>query len=116
MPISDQHSITYRTDELQIEIAGIRLDALFPVEAVLACDPKYSFYVKSIALPGTVIDKLARPSMFSRRPRKEVMLNIDLPEKGDMSATAHLFRLIEAAIYEDEKAIEAWNAEKAEAA
>lgn len=117
MALSDQHAVTYDFEELQPVIGGVRMDIYITGTAELAHDPSYgTFYVKSITLPGSVKDMMARPSLFGGRPRKPVPFTMLRRADHDSSLEAHLFRLIEAAIYEDEKAIEAWNAEKAAAA
>lgn len=116
MPISDQHSIEYDFEELQPVIGGVRLDTYISGRAELASDPSYTFYVKSITLDGSVPDMAKRASMYFGRPRKPAKTTLYRRAADDMSAEAHLFRLIEAAIYEDAHAIAAWQAEVEEVA
>lgn len=109
--ISDQHSITYRFEDVRPTIGGARLEHGFYGIAELVCDPGYTFYVRSIALNATSPDKSAPSSLFGGRPRKKVMSVLTRPRDDDKSAEAVLFRLIESAIYEDSDAAEVWQSE-----
>lgn len=116
MPISDHHSVEYDFEELQPVIGGVRLDTYISGRAELACDPGYSFYVRSITLDGTVKDMSRRSPLFGGEYRRDAKVTITTPADDDHSEDAALFRLIAKVIDEDEKAHEAWRAEVEEAA
>lgn len=107
MAISDQHSTDYEFADLQIEVGGVRLDSYIYGSAELASDPGYSFYVKSITLPGSTLEPFPKPGRLSR-DRIEASVTIKRPAPDDMTPYAVLFRLLEAAIYSDRAASEAW--------
>jgi hypothetical protein len=107
MAISDQHSTDYGFSDLQIEVGGVRLDSYIYGSAELASDPGYTFYVKSITLPGSTLEPFPKPRRLSR-DRIEAKLTLTKPSATDVSTNAVLFRLLEAAIYSDPAASEAW--------
>lgn len=110
MKISDQHSIEYQFEELRPTVGGVCLDIYISGAAELANDPDYQFFVRSITLDGTVLEAFRKPGRLSR-DRIKATVTLRRPVAGDHSVEAVLFRLIEAAIYEDECALEAWRME-----
>lgn len=115
--ISDQHSIEYEFERLRVPIGNIGIDIYISGSAELANDPVGGWCgVRRIILPGDTPDMMARPSLFLGRPRKSVDLILDRPKDTDHSPQANLFRLIAAAIDDDERAKDAWLAEIEEAA
>ncbi len=109
--ISDQHSIEWEFEELSPTIGGVRLDAMFGGTAVLAADSGYHFYVQSIWLGGSMKDVQAKPSLFGGLPWKRTKVELKRPEASDHSPEAVLFRLLESAIENDDRALDAWRRE-----
>lgn len=110
LAISDQHSIEYEFEELSPTVGGVCLDIYISGTAELANDPGYHFYVRSITLDGTMLETFRKPGRLTR-DRIKATVTLSRPQADDHSVEAVLFRLIEAAIYEDECALEAWRME-----
>ena len=111
MSLSDTHTIEHDFSDLQPVIGGIRLDLYINGTAELENDPVQMFAVRSITIPGDVLDLSARPRLFGSRARKNVDCVLTRPEASDHSPEAVMFRLLETAIYEDQDAIDAWHSE-----
>ena len=103
--ISDQHSIEFDFECLDIEVEGLRFAEVSGTAELAVNDhDDGSFYVKHIVLNGT------RKHSFSTRwePSKQHIYRAG-PEQRTF--TAHLFRAIETALYSYRPAEEAWRSE-----
>lgn len=108
--ISDQHSIEYEFECLEIEVDGLIFAEVNGVAELALNDPRDGdFYVKHIVLTGDRREKIG-PLMTLKR-RKPSKLHLYRPNREMRTFTAHLFRAIEEALYAHEPAIEAWQAE-----
>ncbi|MBZ9873115.1 hypothetical protein LB542_19900 [Mesorhizobium sp. BR1-1-9] len=107
--IADSHSIQHEFEELEIEEEGLFLGSFWGSAELALNDPANGdFYVKHIVLKGDRYDR--QGVRFGLRIRKRVpgFMALPMPAKDDQTFKAHLFRAIEARLYEDETAQAAW--------
>lgn len=110
--LSDQHSIDFTFEDLEIEIDGVFFGYFNGVaELAVNAPDEDEFYVKQINLAGVTKVKRWRSYGYSYYDRNEGVLSLDRPQAGDTSFKAELFRKLEAAIEGDSDAREAWAAE-----
>lgn len=108
--ISDQHSIEYSFECLDLSSEGLMFAEVSGVAELAMNDPSEGdFYVKHIILNGDRYEKVG-PMMVIRR-RKPSHIHLHKPARDASHLSAHLFRLIEAALYEDHGAQQAWASE-----
>lgn len=108
-PLADSHSITHTFEELEIEQDGLFFGSFWGTAELALNDPANGdFFVRHIVLRG---DRFERNQIkFGLRIRKRVpgFMALTRPAKDDSTFQAHLFRAIEARLYEDETAQAAW--------
>lgn len=116
--LPDNHSIEFEFDDLEIEIEGLFCSSFYGKAELALNDPRDGdFYVKGIVLRGRRRERTHRPYGYSPLYRwKNSVERLDKPAADDRTFKAHLFRKLEAAIYEDEVAKAAWASELEDAA
>ncbi len=107
--IADSHSVNHEFEELEIEQDGLFFGSFWGTAELALNDPANGdFFVKHIILRGdrfTAAPSALRPG---RRARVPGFMALTRPAKDDRTFNAHLFRAIEARLYDDETAQAAW--------
>lgn len=107
--LCDQHSIEYEFEDLEIEIDGLFIGSFYGKAELALNDPQDGdFYVKSIALRGRRRERRYRPYGLMIWHWKDSWDHLPRPARDDRTFKAHLFRALEARIYEDDVAKAAW--------
>ncbi len=113
--ISDQHTLEYEFDCLDIEVDGLRFAEVSGVAELAVNDHSDgSFYVKHITLRGERQVKIGPLLTLNRWEKSRTQLY--RPSNDCRTFSAHLFRAIETALYRSRDAQEAWNSELEDAA
>lgn len=113
--LSDQHTIEYEFHGLDISIDGLMFAEVSGTAELAVNDASDgSFYVKHITLAGERFKKVG--PLITLKRREQSRQHLYRPAQEARTASAHLFRMIEAAIYEDGAAHDAWRDELEEAA
>lgn len=106
---ADTHSINFDFEEMEIEEDGLFFGSFWGTAELALNDARDGDYlVKHIVLRGDRIER--NPVRFGLCIRKRVpgFLALTRPAKDNLSFHAHLFRALEARLYEDETAQAAW--------
>ncbi|MBZ9922684.1 hypothetical protein LB579_34060, partial [Mesorhizobium sp. BR1-1-7] len=107
--IADTHSINFDFEEMEIEEDGLFFGSFWGTAELALNDARDGdYYIKHIVLRGDRIER--NPIRFGLRIRKRVpgFLALTRPAKDNQSFHAHLFRALEARLYEDETAKAVW--------
>ncbi len=107
--MADSHSINHEFEELEIEQDGLFFGSFWGTAELALNDPANGdFFVKHIVLRGDRIVSLPSALRPGRRARVPGFMALPRPAKDNQTFNAHLFRAIEARLYEDETAQAAW--------
>lgn len=111
------HSVEYEFEDIEIEIDGLFFGSFNgTAELVPNGTDDDLFCVKHIALKGRRRRQAYRPYGFRYWDYRDSYEALPRPASDDRTFKAHLFRALEARIYEDEVAKAVWTSELEDAA
>ena len=115
--LATTHSIEIDFEDIEIEEDGLFFGSFWGTAELALNDPDDGdFYVKHIAIKGRRRQKAWRPYGYQYWSYEDAFVSLPRPASDDRTFKAHLFRKIEARLYEDENAKAAWASEWEDAA